>query len=112
MKITTKVFSIIIILLLTVGLKISYAASNYIPHVYLSGYPGSDSKLGQGEIIAPMFLINDRNLFVYGAGRYGDADEYWAEDPWTGSFGLGYRQIANNSAVLGVYVLGDYTPIL
>ena len=78
-----------------------------MPRVYLSGYAGS-SVVGQGDVLQPLMVRNARNLFAYFQGQYGYADEDWAKNPWSGSFGIGYRQIANNAAVLGAYVLSDY----
>ncbi len=78
-----------------------------IPHVYLSGAAGS-SVLGEGKVLQPVFLRNDRNLFIYNDDRlsYGAAD--WENNPWSASLGMGYRQIVNNIALLGGYVLGSY----
>jgi hypothetical protein len=54
-------------------------------------------------------LRSDRNLFAYAQGRYSNEDEELSDNAGTGSFGFGYRQIVKDSAVLGAYVLGDYT---
>ena len=78
-----------------------------IPHVYLSGFAGS-SVLGQGEILQPVLLRNDRNLFIYNDDRLSLSDADWENNPWSASLGVGYRQIVNNMAVLGGYVLGSY----
>ncbi len=78
-----------------------------IPHVYLSGFAGS-SVLGEGKVLQPVLLRNDRNLFIYNDNRlsYGATD--LENNPWSVSLGMGYRQIVNNTAILGGYVLGGY----
>ncbi len=116
MKTSAKVFLSVLALGLSFGFSTSYAsgdtfvppANSYIPHVYLFGFAGS-SITTRGDILQPIFLRSDKNLFAYGQGNYGYADEDWAKNSWTGSFALGYRQIVSNAAVLGAYVFGDYT---
>lgn len=83
-------------------------ADSYVPQVYLGGYGGS-GLLGQTDILAPVYLSNNSNLFIYGQGRYSYEKQSWANNSWMGSAGLGYRHIVNNSAILGAYVLGDYS---
>lgn len=80
---------------------------SYMPRVYLAGYAGSNL-LGQGDAIAPVFLTANSNLFLYGRGRYDDANQPWENSTWAVNLGLGYRQIIANSIILGGYVLGDY----
>jgi hypothetical protein len=84
-----------------------------IPRLYLSGYTGTDL-VGQGDLLIPLYLINDRTFIVYGQGRYSPAnqesfkycDEY---KTWTKSAGLLYRQVVPSvDAVLGAYLFGDY----
>ncbi len=114
---SAKVFLGALVLGFCLGINVSYASGDafvpaptqysYIPHVYLFGFAGS-SVTGRGDILQPLFLRSDRNFFAYGQGNYGYADEDWAKNPWTGSAGLGYRQIGN-SAVYGFFVLGDYS---
>ena len=115
------------------ALNISYAAPNtdatdahtyetlnetsplsYMPRVYLNGYGGYSSGslyMGSGELLQPVLLRYDRDLFVYGEGRWSNfqPNESWASSPWSGSLGLGYRQILDQSWVLGGYLLGGYS---
>jgi hypothetical protein len=63
---------------------------SYIPRLYIQGYAGNDM-LARGDLLAPLFIQPDRNLFAYAQGRYSNNDESWLNDPWTGSFGVGYR---------------------
>ena len=67
--------------------------------------------VGTGDVLAPIWLTNDRNFFFYGQGNYGYADQDWADNPWSGSGGFGYRQVGNH-AVYGLFVLGDYNHTL
>ena len=103
----------------------------YIPHVYLSGYEGGGASnwLSKADILAPLLLRDDRNLFIYGQGRYSDYAEYGDSQPYSASFGIGYRQIAepedskcydkkifttadklflDDSRLFGMYLLVDY----
>lgn len=90
---------------------LSTPSPSYMPRVYLTGAGGYDdwTALGQGDILAPIFLRYDLNLFLYGQGRYSYERKTWADNPWTASLGLGYRQIVNDKVLLGAYVLGDYS---
>jgi hypothetical protein len=84
--------------------------SYYIPHVYLSGYGGSNW-LGEAQMIAPVWLMADRNLYIYGEGNYAAAQESDQNNSWSGDFGIGYRQIlnlANKERLYGAYLLGSY----
>lgn len=79
----------------------------YIPHVYISGYggtfDGNGDTLGRADILAPAYLQNDRNLFIYAQGRVSDGSVLNNEiinnssTPWQGTGGIGYRQIFNLS---------------
>ena len=83
---------------------------SYIPRVYLSGYTGI-GLLGQGDILAPVYLTADRVFAIYGQGRYTPvAKELREYKTWTGSAGLLYRQIIPHiESVVGGYVLGDHS---
>lgn len=83
---------------------------SYIPRIYLSGYAGTGI-MGQGDMIAPMRLTEDKIFAIYGQGRYAPASkEFWEYKTWTGSAGFLYRQIVPHiERVLGIYVLGDYS---
>jgi hypothetical protein len=87
--------------------------SKYIPRVYLSGYTGTEL-MTQGDILAPVYLAEDRIFAIYGQGRYSSVNkEFWENETWTGSAGLLYRQIMPKiGSVLGAYVLGDYSQAL
>ena len=103
----------------------------YIPHTYLSGYSGEGASkwLGKVDILAPLLLREDRNLFVYGQGRYSGHTYYGDSQPYSASFGIGYRQIVesedrifyneklftaadksllNDTRLFGMYLLADY----
>ena len=103
----------------------------YIPHVYLSGYEGGGASnwLGKTDVLAPLLLREDRNLFVYGQGRYSDYAAYGDSHPYSASFGIGYRQIVesedrrfynaelfttadkillNDTRLFGIYLIADY----
>lgn len=84
---------------------------SYIPRIYLTGAGGYDgpNALGQGDILLPIVARYDRNIFMYGQGRYSYDNDSWASNPWTGSIGVGYRQIIANSMVFGAYILGSDT---
>ncbi|GAH11458.1 unnamed protein product, partial [marine sediment metagenome] len=83
---------------------------SYVLRVYLGGYAGNDSNLlGRGDILAPLYLTANNNLFAYAQGKYAYEDRTWEDNTYTGSFGLGFRQIVKDTAVLGAYVFGDYT---
>lgn len=82
----------------------------YTPHAYLSGFTGTNT-IGEADILMPVWLRTDKNLFIYAQGRYGNEKPSWANNSWTGSLGAGYRQIANlfgYSSILGFYTLGEY----
>ena len=83
---------------------------SYIPRVYFSGYAGI-GLLGQGDILAPVYLTEDRVFAIYGQGRYAPiAKEHGKYKTWTGSAGLLYRQIIPDiESVVGGYVLGDHS---
>ncbi|GAH11461.1 unnamed protein product, partial [marine sediment metagenome] len=55
------------------------------------------------------YLTANNNLFAYAQGKYAYEDRTWEDNTYTGSFGLGFRQIVKDTAVLGAYVFGDYT---
>lgn len=86
----------------------------YIPHTYLSGYAGGGAAnwLGQADILAPVFLRSDRNLFLYAQGRYADKLEENYDNTYLASFGAGYRQVLGlnlgEPQLFGLYVLADY----
>lgn len=84
---------------------------SYIPRVYLTGAGGYDgwTGLGQGDVLFPLLSRYDRDIFIYGQGRYSYDGASWANNPWTGSIGVGYRQIIANSMVFGAYILGSDT---
>jgi hypothetical protein len=86
--------------------KMQIAASPYLPRIYLSGYGGTNW-LGQLDFLAPIFVRDDKNLFLYAQGRLANKNEDWQDDTWVGSFGLGYRQMLS-SFVLGGYLFADY----
>lgn len=124
MKLLCKIFAILeLSLILPVGLALANTTSalqtsktSYVPRLYLTGAGGYQGWTGQGQadLLMPVFAKYDRALFFYGQGRYGyDADNanstYVNANTWTGSVGMGYRQIVGDSAILGFYVLGDYT---
>jgi len=78
----------------------------FTPQMFLSGYGGYDGweALGKADVLAPVFLRNNKLAFLYGQGRYGDG--------WTGSLGAGYRQIYtlfNYQSILGGYIFTDYS---
>lgn len=81
----------------------------YVPHVYLNGYggDGAGNFLGRADLLAPLYTTNDRNLFIYGQGMYGDQFDSDLSNVWSASAGLGYRQIFG-SRLYGAYVLTDY----
>lgn len=84
-----------------------------IPRVYLTGLGGYDgfTGLGQADILLPILPRYDRAVFLYAHGKFGyNSDSNpWMHSTYTGSLGLGYRQVVGNSVVLGGYLLGDYT---
>lgn len=90
----------------------SYEPQVY-PHVYLSGYGGTNSTaLGEIDVLQPVYFGDKRILFVYGQGKYGNEFDSWKQDSWSGSLGLGYRQVVpfiSDDNVLGGYVLTDYS---
>ena len=51
--------------------SINAYAISYIPKLYLGGYTGS-SALGQADVLAPIYLGKNKNLYIYGQGRYAD----------------------------------------
>ena len=102
-----------------------------IPHVYLSGYEGKGASnwLGKLDILAPLLLREDRNLFIYGQGRYSDYADYGNVQPYSVSIGVGYRQIVeskgrkfynaklftaadkillNDTRLFGMHLIADY----
>lgn len=81
---------------------------SYVPRVYLKGYAGSDIS-GHGDILAPLLQWPDANFFVYMQGWYGYSKHSWQKNQWSGSLGIGYRQIVANDVLLGAFVLGDYS---
>jgi hypothetical protein len=88
----------------------SIGKSYYIPHIYLSGYGGSNW-LGNAQMVAPVLLSATHNLYIYGEGSYAAAQESDQNNSWSGDFGIGYRQIlnlANKDRVYGAYLLGSY----
>lgn len=93
------------------GLSVALAenTSSYIPYVYLNGYggDGAGNFLGRADFLMPMYTTNNKNLFVYGQGMYGDKFESDLNNVWSLSGGLGYRQIVG-SRLYGAYVLTDY----
>ncbi len=87
---------------------------SYMPRVYLDGAGGYSSGtlyLGEAKILQPVLMRYDRDLFLYGQGRFSNAQPSgtWSNSPWSGSLGIGYRQIMGQSVVLGGYVLGGYS---
>lgn len=93
---------------------------SYLPRVYLSGY-GNDSLdngfngTGKLDMLQPVFLRSDKNLYIYGQGSYASKQEDWQTNSWSGTLGLGYRQLVSNQSesagtgrIYGIYVLGDY----
>lgn len=84
-----------------------FSALSYTPRIFLDGYAGNNL-LGQADVLAPILLGSDSNLFVYAEGRYSYDSATWASNPRTLSLGLGYRHIIANN-LWGLYVLGDYT---
>lgn len=87
---------------------------SYMPRVYLDGAGGYSSGslyLGEAKILQPILMRYDRDLFLYGQGRFSNAQPSgtWSNSPWSGSLGIGYRQIMGQSVVLGGYVLGGYS---
>jgi hypothetical protein len=92
----------------------------FIPHVYLNGYAGGNddsdfNAIGRLDILAPVYLRTDRNLFLYGQGNIASAQDSWQNTSYSGSLGLGYRQIVNaenndtttSGRILGAYLLVD-----
>lgn len=108
-KLRTILFTLSLLLFANISFALSSA---YIPHVYLKGYAATDA-IGQADILAPVFLPVDGNLFIYGQGRYGYSNNnfhsWQQQDFWTGSLGLGYRQIFNDTVLFGAYGLGEYS---
>ncbi len=90
-------------------ISFAFDSLSYIPRVYLEGMMG-DELLGQGDILVPLKLSNDKSLFLYGQGRVSTPEDENVLDhaPWTGSLGIGSRKIYGNR-LLGAYVLGDYS---
>lgn len=84
------------------------SSSLYIPHVYLSGYGGTDIQ-GGIDVLAPVYLKADRNAFIYGQGEIEDQSNSSgsADMLWKGSLGAGYRQILGQR-IYGAYLLADY----
>ena len=83
---------------------------SYIPRVYISGYTGIEL-LGQGDIIAPVYLAENKVFAIYGQGRYTPVSkELWEYKTWTGSAGFLYRHIIPRiERVMGGYVLADHS---
>jgi hypothetical protein len=83
----------------------------YIPHVYISGYGGvangAGAALGRADLLAPVFIQNNKNLFVYAQGRLANQTQ-GNQATWTGTAGLGYRQILAGR-IFGAYLLADYS---
>jgi hypothetical protein len=86
-----------------------------VPHIYISSYggtlDGNSSTLGQADILAPLYLLGDRNLFIYGQARGSNKDAInGTDDPWQVAAGFGCRQIAKFNKiqqVFGAYILVD-----
>jgi hypothetical protein len=95
--------------------KMQISASPYIPRIYLSGYGGTNW-LGQLDLLAPIFVRDNKNLFLYGQGRLANKEEDSEDNTWVGSFGLGYRQMFGDKQaqtffspfILGGYLFADY----
>jgi hypothetical protein len=96
------------------GIAIAQSAlSPYMPHAYINGYGGTGEAdwLGSGDLLAPLFLADDKNLFLYGQARLSnqleDGDTNY---PYDLAFGAGYRQIPSflSSQIFGLYVLANY----
>jgi len=88
--------------------NISDEKISYIPRAYLSGYVGTEF-LGEGDLLIPLYVKEDKALIVYGQGRYVPES---GDDSWSGGGGLLYRWVVPNiNSVLGLYVLGDYNQI-
>lgn len=109
-----KILFLILFFLLFLCTGIEAEPLSYIPQVYLSGYGGYDDWTGffKADILAPLFLRNNKIIYAYGQGRYGYSSASWAENTWTGSLGVGYRQMAlikNYPSILGAYLIGDYS---
>jgi hypothetical protein len=100
---------------------------NYLPRVYLSGYGGVNKDsyatignyTGKLDILLPVFLRFDKNLFLYGQGNYALKENTWQKNSWAGSLGLGYRQFFSDGSgnpcagrIFGLYLLGDYNSAL
>lgn len=88
------------------------AFSSYIPKLYLSGYGGRDdwAALGKIDVLLPIYTTNQDLFYGYINGRYGYEQPDWASNTYSGSLGLGYRQITtifNYTNILGAYFLAD-----
>lgn len=83
----------------------------YIPHVYLSGYGGTNL-LGDVDVLLPLYIKTDRDFYIYGAGSYAGAEESDQNNSWSAVFGTGYRQMVTSNddkkRIYGLYLLGSY----
>lgn len=106
-KITALLFLFLSFSVLSAQPTVSFDQQSYVPRLYLRGDAGT-TEIGQADFLAPMLQDNNSDFYVYGQSRYAYAKQSWAKNPWTASFGLGYRYLADNSVIFGAYVLGDY----
>lgn len=90
-------------------LAATQTSSSYMPYVYLNGYGGNGAGnfLGRADFLMPVYTNENKNLFIYGQGMYGDELESDLSNVWSLSGGLGYRQIVG-SRLYGAYILTDY----
>ncbi len=71
------------------------------PGVSISGFTGSGTT-GYGDILAPVFGQTNRFIFLDPQTQYHNSQDY------TGSLGLGFRQLHSQAGILGAYVFADY----
>ena len=71
--------SIIALAIFLPGLVLA-ANLSYIPRVYLDGYTGTTNLLGKADILAPLYLTANNNLFAYAQGKCGHEDKNWEDN--------------------------------
>src|ERR1700722_13453241 len=90
-------------LLLLTGVSLFYTsyALPLPPRATLWGFAGSDV-LGRGDVMLPLFGNDRQILWTDAQGKYGE------EGTWLRSLSAGYRQIAQNQQIFGIYGFMDY----